>query len=89
MASLVIRNIDEGLKARLRVMAAQAGRSMEDEVREILKGALAMQRGGVRGLAKAIRGRFAEGGSTALRGELRAELPAVERKMVSEPPEFD
>lgn len=33
MASLTNRNIDEQLKARLRVQAATQGRSMEDEAR--------------------------------------------------------
>lgn len=40
MASLTIRRIDEGLKQRLRLRAAHQGRSMEEEVREILKTAL-------------------------------------------------
>jgi plasmid stability protein len=37
MATLTIRNIDEGLKARLRIEAAQHGRSMEKEVRDSLR----------------------------------------------------
>ena len=37
MASLLIRNLDDALKTRLRVRAARKGRSMEAEVREILK----------------------------------------------------
>ncbi len=37
MASLVIRNIEEDLKERLRIRAAQHGRSMEEEVRIILR----------------------------------------------------
>ncbi len=37
MASLVIRNIEEDLKERLRFRAAQHGRSMEEEVRIILR----------------------------------------------------
>lgn len=37
MATLTVRNIDDDLKARLRVQAAQHGRSMEAEVREILR----------------------------------------------------
>jgi len=37
MASLVVRNIDESVKTRLRARAAEHGRSMEDEVRHILK----------------------------------------------------
>lgn len=40
MASLVIRNIEENLKERLRVRAAQNGRSMEEEVRVILRTAI-------------------------------------------------
>ncbi len=40
MASMTIRNLDDGLKARLRVRAAQHGRSMEEEVRVLLRQAL-------------------------------------------------
>lgn len=36
MASLTIRNIDESLKAKLRLQSAQHGCSMEAEVRNIL-----------------------------------------------------
>ena len=36
MASITIRNLDDGLKRRLRIRAAEHGRSMEEEVREIL-----------------------------------------------------
>ena len=37
MASITIRNLDDGLKRRLRVRAAENGRSMEEEAREILR----------------------------------------------------
>jgi antitoxin FitA len=37
MASITIRRLPEGLKAKLRLRAAQNGRSMEEEAREILK----------------------------------------------------
>ena len=40
MADLSIRNLDEDVKRRLRLRAAQHGRSMEAEVREILSEAL-------------------------------------------------
>ena len=40
MATLTIRNLDDALKARLRVVAAQHGRSMEEEVRQIIREAL-------------------------------------------------
>lgn len=37
MASIVVRNLDEDVKQRLRVRAARHGRSMEAEVRSILE----------------------------------------------------
>jgi len=37
MASITIRNMDPEVKARLRVRAAQHNRSMEEEVRVILR----------------------------------------------------
>ena len=40
MASITVRNLEEKLKHRLKVRAAQNGRSMEQEAREILKSAL-------------------------------------------------
>ena len=39
MASITIRGLDDDLKRSLRLRAAQSGRSMEDEVRTILRGA--------------------------------------------------
>jgi len=36
MSTLTVRNLDEDLKIRLRIRAAENGRSMEAEVREIL-----------------------------------------------------
>jgi plasmid stability protein len=40
MATMTIRNLEDGLKSRLRVRAAEHGRSMEEEVRCILRDAL-------------------------------------------------
>jgi antitoxin FitA len=37
MASITIRNLEELLKARLRIRAATHGRSMEEEARDILR----------------------------------------------------
>src|ERR671934_1196635 len=42
MASITIRQLDEGLKRRLRLRAARNGRSMEDEARTILRAAAAL-----------------------------------------------
>lgn len=36
MAAITIRNLDENLKARLRLQAAKHGRSMEEEARQLL-----------------------------------------------------
>jgi plasmid stability protein len=41
MATLTIRNLDDTLKTRLRVLAAQHGHSMEEEARQIIREALA------------------------------------------------
>jgi plasmid stability protein len=40
MSVLTVRNLDDELKTRLRVRAAQNGRSMEAEAREILRRSL-------------------------------------------------
>jgi len=45
MASITIRQLDEGLKRRLRLRAARNGRSMEDEARTILRGATSLDAG--------------------------------------------
>jgi len=42
MAQLTIRGIDDELKRALRVRAAENGRSMESEVRQILRTALSL-----------------------------------------------
>jgi phosphopantothenoylcysteine decarboxylase/phosphopantothenate--cysteine ligase len=39
MASLTVRKLDEALKKRLRLLAARHGRSVEEEIRQILKAA--------------------------------------------------
>ncbi|WP_454872080.1 FitA-like ribbon-helix-helix domain-containing protein [Paraburkholderia xenovorans] len=71
MASMTIRNIDDQLKARLRVQAAQHGRSMEDEARDILRAALSTESvDRYRNLAESIRSRIQPLGGIDL------ELPA-------------
>ena len=37
MAQLIVRNLEDDVRDRLRVLAAKHGRSMEEEVREILR----------------------------------------------------
>ena len=62
MAQIVVRNLDEDVKARLRVRAAEHGRSMEEEVRTILRQAVADRKPPLRGLGTAIAARFARCG---------------------------
>ncbi|BAC89618.1 FitA-like ribbon-helix-helix domain-containing protein [Gloeobacter violaceus] len=81
MASITIRNLDEPLKERLRVRAAQHGRSMEDEARDILRTALAEERASPCDLAEAIRRRFAPLGGV--------ELPQTPRGPMREPMTFE
>jgi plasmid stability protein len=58
VATLTIRDLDDDLKARLRIRAAEHGRSMEAEVRELLRQVLAPRPAG-QGLGTRIHRRFA------------------------------
>jgi plasmid stability protein len=80
MASITIRKLDDGVKRRLRLRAAQHGRSMEDEARNILRAALAEMPAEPRNLAAAIRRRFAPLGGVEL------DIPA--RDAMRKPPRF-
>lgn len=46
MAQFVVRNIEDEVRDRLRSMAKRHGRSMEEEVREILRAAVASRPSG-------------------------------------------
>ena len=81
IASIIVRNLDEGLKRRLRIRAAKNGRSMEAEARDILRTALNRQPEAPENLASAIRARFAPLGGVDL------ELPP--RSPMRKPPRFD
>lgn len=84
MASITIRNLDEDLKQRLRVRAAEHGRSMEKEAREILRSALAQTPMTGEEFVRRIRARFEKVGFVQP-GEL--EIPP--REPGREPPKFD
>ena len=45
MAQLVVRNLEDDVKERIRAQARKHGRSMEEEVREILRAAVPFGRG--------------------------------------------
>lgn len=79
MASITIRRLDESVKKRLRLRAAQHGTSMEDEARRILRAALADQGVRLPDLAQAIRRRFEPLGGL--------ELQVPPRQQMREPPE--
>jgi antitoxin FitA len=73
MATLMIRGLDDAVKARLRVRAAHNGRSMEAEARAILRAALTGP--STRGLGSRIRQRFADLDDVPLSLPPRAEQP--------------
>lgn len=60
MAMLTIRNIDESLKVKLKIMAAQQGLSMEEQTRRILRDAVLIKPKGKKGLGSRIHQRFTE-----------------------------
>ena len=80
MASITIRNLDDDVKRRLRVRAAEHHRSMEEEARLILREAVEHKEA-PRNLASAIRARIAPLGGVDLelppRGPMR-ELPSFD-----------
>lgn len=72
MASITIRNLDDDLKAQLRMLAASHGRSMEEEARVIIRHALIKsEKGG--GLGSRIHARFAAVGGADLEVPARTE----------------
>lgn len=79
MASLTIRNLDDKLKAQLRLRAARHGCSMEAEVRSIL-GLVLQPNADPGAFAARINQRFA-----ALEVE---SLPIPARQAVRTPPDF-
>ena len=66
MASITIRQLPEMTKRKLRMRAAEHGRSMEQEAREILKVELAKPPRTGKDLVDAIRRRFAPYGGVEL-----------------------
>ncbi len=81
MASITIRNLDDDVKTRLRMRAAEKGRSMEEEARQILREAVGREEVPANGLGTAIHERFKPLGGVEL------ELPP--REPMREPPRFD
>ena len=80
MAAITIRSLDDSLKEGLRQRAAANGRSMEDEVREILRTTLASPTSRGAHPADSILARFSALGGVDL------ELPA--RSPIRRQPDF-
>jgi antitoxin FitA len=75
MAHLIVRHLEEDVKTRLKLRAARHGRSMEEEVRHILRDAVKEQNRGVVKLGSRIAARFAKAGLTAELRELHGQVP--------------
>jgi antitoxin FitA len=81
MASITIRNLEEHLKGKLRIRAAEHGRSMEEEARHILRAALAEKTAAPTNLFEQIRRHVDPLGGV--------ELKIPRRRSMREPPTFD
>jgi plasmid stability protein len=82
MASLTIRNLEEPIKALLRIRAAHHGHSMEEEVRQILRIALLEDARSPQNLAETIQKRFVQLGGVD-------DLPITPREPLREPPQIE
>lgn len=74
MAQLVVRNLDDDVKAKIRRRARRHGRSTEEEVRDILRNAVKDEgEGPRRPLGSKLSARFARLGLTEEIPELRGQ----------------
>ncbi len=76
MASITIRNLEDDIKQRLRVRAAEHGRSLEREARDILRRVMS-ENLPPRNLAASIRSRIAKTD--------RVDIELPEREPIPEP----
>lgn len=83
MSSITIRNLDDRLKASLRLRAARHGLSMEQEVRNILQVTLAAEPEVTQGL------RFAQRINQRFKGLGGDELAVIERMPARPLPQFE
>jgi plasmid stability protein len=81
MAQLVVRNIENAVKARLQRRARRNGRSMEEEVRDILRNAAKDEDVPPSGLGTEISALFAKAG-------LDSDIPELRGHEIK-PPSFD
>jgi plasmid stability protein len=81
VAQLVVRNIENAVKARLQRRARRNGRSMEEEVRDILRNAANEENVPAGGLGTEISALFAKAG-------LDSDIPELRGHEVK-PPSFE
>ena len=81
MAQFVVRNIEEEVKERLQRRAAVHGRSMEEEVRDILRNVLKEDESPAGGLGTEIASLFTKVG-------LEADIPELRGHVIT-PASFD
>lgn len=74
MAQLIVRQLDDDVKARLQRRARRHGRSTEEEVREILRNAVKDETGTKPPLGSRLAKRFARIGLREEIPELRGEI---------------
>lgn len=80
MAQFVVRNLENGVKVRLKRRARRHGRSMEEEVRDILRSAVADEDTASGGLGSEIAAIFSNRG-------IDFDIPEL-RGHAIKPPEF-
>ena len=74
MAQLIVRNLDEGVKSKLQLMARKHGRSTEEEVRNILRNVVRKgENTSSRPLGTRLKARFSRVGLDAVIAELRGQ----------------
>jgi antitoxin FitA len=73
MAQFIVRHLEDDVKAKLKRRAKRHGRSMEDEIRHILRNASKEENRPLPRLGSRIAARFRKEGLTADLPELRGE----------------
>jgi plasmid stability protein len=75
MAQFIVRDLEDDVKARLKRRAERHGRSMEEEIRDILRNAAKEENRPRPNLGSRIAARFARTGLTEDLPELRGQSP--------------
>jgi antitoxin FitA len=73
MAQIIVRDLEDDVKAGLKRRAVRHRRSMEEEIRHILRNAVKVQNRPIAKLGSRIAGRFAKAGLSTQLPELRGQ----------------